>query len=89
MSKKSGKSGHGCQPHCPDHLPKSKTHPQESEDVKVKEYEMTGGQAPEDELTEILDEGLPAGHPDGQLRGDQTVGHRGGSWRQTLNRGRS
>lgn len=76
-------------PGSPDHLPKSETHPSESEEVKQREYEMTGGRGPEDEIADILDEGIPAGHPAGQLRGDQTEGHRGGSRRQTQNRGRS
>lgn len=83
------KPGNPHHPIHPDHMPKSENPSLESEEVKEKEYEMTGGRGPEDEIDEILDEGLPVGHSDGQLRGDQTAGHRGGSWRQNLNRGRS
>jgi|GEM_PF-6619380 hypothetical protein len=53
------------------------------------EFATTGARASDDPIQEILDEGQPAGHPAGQLRGDQTEGHRGGSRRQTQNRGRN
>jgi hypothetical protein len=52
------------------------------------ELDSTGGRATDDPIAEMIDEGVPAGHPAGQLRGDQTEGHRGGSRRQTQNRGR-
>ena len=39
-------------------------------------------------ITDILEEGKTAGHEGGQLRGDQTEGHRGGAQRQNINRGR-
>lgn len=58
------------------------------EAVKAEEFAKTGGRASEDPIAEILDEGQPMGHPSGQLRGDQTAGHRGGSRRQGQNRGR-
>ena len=59
-----------------------------TEAVKAEEFAKTGGRAPEDPIAEILDEGQTMGHPSGQLRGDQTAGHRGGSRRQGQNRGR-
>lgn len=60
----------------------------EREREKTAEFAATGGRAPDDPLRQILDEGVTAGHAGGQLRGDQTEGHRGGSWRQNKNRGR-
>ena len=61
------------------------------EPTSVKQREAlvsTGGRAADDPIAEMVDEGVPMGHPAGQLRGDQTEGHRGGSRRQTQNRGR-
>ncbi len=58
------------------------------EAIQAEEWQETGGRAVEDPIAEILDEGRPIGHEGGQLRGDQTEGHRGGSQIQTLNRGR-
>lgn len=58
------------------------------ETIKAEEVAETGGRAGKDPIAEILDEGKPIGHEGGQLRGDQTEGHRGGDHRQTLNRGR-
>ena len=58
------------------------------EEIKAEEWKETGGRAVEDPIAELLDEGRPIGHEGGQLRGDQTGGHRGGSQVQNLNRGR-
>jgi hypothetical protein len=62
------------------------------ENTEAQELARTGALAAETSkdspITDVLDEGQPAGHPGGQLRGDQTEGHRGGSRRQTQNRGR-
>jgi hypothetical protein len=58
------------------------------EAIKAEELGETGGHASDDPIADLMDEGRPTGHPGGQLRGDQTDGHRGGSQRQTLNRGR-
>lgn len=73
-------------------FPNENTEPEPSymeiEREKEEEFATTGARASDDPIQEILDEGQPAGHPAGQLRGDQTEGHRGGSRRQTLNRGR-
>jgi hypothetical protein len=77
------------QPNQSDYEGKSAVSEPETSAVKEKEYDATGGQAPDDEIADVLDEGVPAGQPGGQLRGDQTEGHRGGSRRQTQNRGRN
>lgn len=58
------------------------------EAIKAEELARTGGRAKENPIAEMLDEGHEMGHRGGQLRGDQTEGHRGGSHRQNLNRGR-
>ena len=58
------------------------------EAIKAKELAKTGGRASDNPIAEMLDEGHTMGHPGGQLRGDQTEGHHGGSQRQNLNRGR-
>jgi hypothetical protein len=73
-------------------IPGSHREPESSDKAeergKEQEFATTGGRASEDPLKQFLDEGITAGHAGGQLRGDQTEGHRGGSWRQNKNRGR-
>jgi len=58
------------------------------EAIKARELARTGGRATENPIAELLDEGHVVGHEGGQIRGDQTTGHHGGSQRQGLNRGR-
>lgn len=55
---------------------------------KDKALKETRGRASDNPIADMLDEGRTVGHPGGQLRGDQTEGHRGGDQRQTHNRGR-
>lgn len=71
-----------------DYKQEPKPSAQETGREKEEELATTGARASEDPIQDILDEGQVTGHFDGQLRGDQTEGHRGGSRRQTQNRGR-
>ncbi len=62
---------------------------EEEEEKADKEYAATGAHATDDPIAELLNEGrTPLNEHHGELRTDQSAGHRGGDRRQKLNRGR-